>query len=73
MRRLISHLVVKATLRQQFQMKDLGPLRYFLGIEVAYSPREYFLSQQKYVIDLLSRVGCSMMPLPTLRCNFISS
>ena len=32
-------------------MKDLGFLRYFIGIEIAYYSRGYLLSQQKYIAD----------------------
>lgn len=38
-------------------MKNLGGLKYFLGIEVARSKQGIFLSQRKYILDLLSKVG----------------
>ncbi|XP_051127809.1 uncharacterized mitochondrial protein AtMg00810-like [Andrographis paniculata] len=38
-------------------MKSLGPLRYFLGLEVSDSPDGFFLSQAKYASDLLARAG----------------
>jgi len=44
---------LKAPLHKWFQMKDLGELRYFLGIEVTRSKHGIYLSQRKYVMDLL--------------------
>ncbi|XP_042023110.1 uncharacterized mitochondrial protein AtMg00810-like [Salvia splendens] len=38
-------------------MKDLGPLKYFLGIEVLKSRKGIFFNQKKYVLDLLAEVG----------------
>ena len=49
--------VLKAELAKQFEMKDSGSLRYFLGVEVAYSPTCYLLFQSKYVEDIPEQVG----------------
>lgn len=43
----------------EFEMKDIEQLKYFLGIEVAYSKQEIFLSQRKYVVELLQEIGKS--------------
>ncbi|KAL4022729.1 hypothetical protein IC575_016474 [Cucumis melo] len=42
-------------LGQHFEMKDLGSLNYFLGLEVSRRSDEYLLSQAKYASDLLAR------------------
>jgi hypothetical protein len=47
----------KLFLHQQFEMKDLGHLSYFLGLEVSSDSTGYYLSQAKYASDLLSRAG----------------
>lgn len=44
---------------QSFHMKDLGPIHYFLGIEVSRSSDGFLLSQQKYTIDILHEFGMS--------------
>jgi hypothetical protein len=44
-------------LATEFEMKNLGGLKYFLGIEVARSKQGIFLSQRKYILDLLTEVG----------------
>ena len=48
---------LKSFLHSQFHTKDLRMLRYFLGIEVMRSKHGIFLSQRKYVLDLLSETG----------------
>lgn len=40
-----------------FHMKDLGPLKYFLGIEVARNPTGLFLCQRKYTLDIITEAG----------------
>jgi hypothetical protein len=48
---------LKSTLHKTFSIKDLGLLRYFLGIEMDHSSKGLFLNQQKYVVDLLHEAG----------------
>ena len=44
-------------LSQHFEMKDLGTLSYFLGLEVISSFDGYYFSQAKYNFDLLSKAS----------------
>nr|XP_040258199.1 uncharacterized protein LOC109776374 [Aegilops tauschii subsp. strangulata] len=56
-----------ARLRDEFALKDLGPLHYFLGIEVVRRPDGFFLHQQRYTHELLDRAGmlnCKPAPTP---------
>ncbi|KAH7541938.1 hypothetical protein FEM48_Zijuj02G0020400 [Ziziphus jujuba var. spinosa] len=47
----------KAYLSDCFKMKDLGALKYFLGIEVVRSLAGLFLCQRKYTLDIVSEAG----------------
>ena len=49
--------LIKHHLKTKFDIKDLGQLKYFLGIELAYSTKGLFISQRKYVLDLLKETG----------------
>lgn len=44
-------------LRNDFAVKDFGPLAYFLGIECQHTTHGLILSQQKYIHDLLTRTN----------------
>ena len=58
---------VKLLLKQKFEMKDLGELRYFLGIEVIRSPSGIWLLQRQYGLDMLSKygmTGCKPISVP---------
>ena len=48
---------LQASLHRIFQMKDLGPLHYFLGLEVHQSPTSIVLNQHKYTVDLIDLAG----------------
>ncbi|RVW39419.1 Retrovirus-related Pol polyprotein from transposon RE2 [Vitis vinifera] len=49
--------VEKKVLATKFELKDLGQMRYFLGMEVARSRKGISISQRKYVLDLLIEIG----------------
>lgn len=42
-------------LHHTFALKDLGPLHFFLGIQVVRTPSGFFLTQSKYATDLLAK------------------
>ena len=48
---------LKQRLFSHFQTKDLGKLKYFLGIEVAQSNSRVVISQKKYTLDILVDIG----------------
>ena len=57
----------KKKLAAEFKMKDLGQMHYFLGLGVWQNPKEIFVSQGKYAIEILKRFGmmdCKPMTTP---------
>ena len=59
----------KVFLKNKFKIKDLGELKYFLGIEVLKTKTGLCLNQRKYCLELLHEYGllaCRpvMTPLP---------
>ena len=58
---------LKQHLFSHFQTKDLGKLKYFLGIEVAQSNFGVIISQRKYTLDILadtSMLDCKPVDTP---------
>jgi len=67
---LIHHC--KRELAFEFEMKDLGLMHCFLGLEVWQKPSEIFLSHGKYIVKLLERFGmvdCKSVSTP-MELNF---
>jgi len=48
---------VKDCLLQQFRIKDLGDLKYFIVIEFSRSKTGIYMSQRKYALDILQDTG----------------
>jgi hypothetical protein len=58
---------LKKLLKQKFEMKDLGKLRYFLDIEVIQSPKGIWLLQRQYALNKSSEygmTGCKPISIP---------
>lgn len=58
---------LKRKLAEEFEIKDLGSLRYFFRMEVARNRSGILVSRRKYVLDLLKEtrmLGCK--PVETL-------
>lgn len=48
---------VKKHPQARFKMKDLGEMKYFLGIEFSRSKEGIIMNQRKYALDLVSEIG----------------
>ncbi|KAK2387518.1 cysteine-rich RECEPTOR kinase [Trifolium repens] len=59
--------LVKSFLNDKFKIKDLGQLRYFLGLEVARSTSGIMLNQRNYTLELLSDTDSDWATCPTTR------
>ncbi|XP_070047375.1 uncharacterized protein [Nicotiana tomentosiformis] len=49
---------LKSFLDDQFKIKDLGSVHYFLGLEITKTPQGYVMSQLKYTTNLLAEFNC---------------
>jgi hypothetical protein len=59
----------KSVMKEEFEMTDMGFLRYFLGIEVDQNEKGIFISQARYVNQVLSRFNmqeCKAAITPTV-------
>jgi hypothetical protein len=62
---VISNII--SQLSTMFEFKDLGHLRYFLGLQIDYKKAGFFVHQHKYLTDLLKKfhmIDCKVASTP---------
>ena len=66
---------LKSVLDAKFGIKDLGSLKFFLGLEIARSKKGISLNQRKFALDILMEIGmmgCKLAKSPMeqhLKCQ----
>jgi len=59
--------ILKSQMKSFFKLRDLGELKYFLGLEIVRSDKGIHISQRKYALDLLDetgQLGCKPSSIP---------
>ena len=59
-------VALKTFLHSKFKLKELGPLKYFLGLEIAQATKGIVLSQRHYTLQLLEDTGLLAAQLVTV-------
>ncbi|XP_004296103.1 PREDICTED: uncharacterized mitochondrial protein AtMg00810-like [Fragaria vesca subsp. vesca] len=67
---------LKQFLHTRFRIRDLGDLKFFLGIEIAHSKKGIYISQRKYALDIIKDtgyLGAKSVEFPMEECKQLSN